>query len=158
MIYSITNKITGDVYVGYTSKTAEERFQKHKYNARGGSNTYLYNAMRKYGEENFEIKSLQEDGNLAEDEMFWIKKLDPKYNMTIGGEGGDTSFSPNYKKAMKARRSYEGEGNPIYGKIGKDNPKSQQLMLDGVYYESITQARKLAKRSFSYVKKNMIVL
>ena len=158
MIYSITNKRTGDVYVGYTSKTAEERFQKHKYNARSGIDTYLYKAMRKYGEENFEIRSLQEDGNLAEDETFWIKKLEPKYNMTIGGEGGNTSLSPNYKKAMENRRSYAGKGNPGYGKFGKDNPKSKQLMLDGVYYESITQARKLAKRSFAYVKKNMIVV
>jgi|TARA_B110000285_G_scaffold65735_1_gene75602 group I intron endonuclease len=158
MIYAITNIITNDVYVGYTTKTTEERFQKHKYNARSGMDTYLYKAMRKYGEDNFEITTLQTYGNLTEDETFWIKKLEPKYNMTIGGEGGDTSKTPNWIKGMENRRTYVGSGNPNYGKFGKDNPKSQQLVLDGVYYESITQARKIAKRSFSYVKKNMTVV
>jgi group I intron endonuclease len=158
MIYAITNTITNDVYVGFTTKTAEERFQKHKYNSRGGMNTYLYKAMRKYGEDKFKITVLQSDGNITEDETFWIKKLEPKYNMTLGGEGGDTSTSPNYKKGMQNRRSYAGSGNPRFGQFGKDNLKSQQLILDGIYYESITQARKLAKRSFSYVKKHMIVV
>ena len=157
MIYCITNIITNDTYIGYTSKTKEERLKKHVYNSKQGK-TYLNKAMRKYGVENFRIEVLQEDGNLNEDESFWIKKLDPKYNMTAGGEGGDTSESANYKKGMENRRSYSGEGNPLYGKFGKDNPKSQALILDGVEYESITLARKLAKRSFKYVKMNMIVI
>lgn len=157
MIYCITNIITDDTYIGYTSKTKEERLKKHVYNSKQGK-TYLNKAMRKYGAENFRIEVLQEDGNLNEDESFWIKKLDPKYNMTAGGEGGDTSESTNYKKSMENRRSYSGEGNPLYGKFGKDNPKSQPLILDGVEYESITLARKLAKRSFNYVKTHMIVI
>ena len=60
---------------------------------------------------------------------------------------------PNWKIGMQKRRSYCGEGNPQYGKHGKDNPKSQAVILDGVKYDTITQARKLAKRSFQYVKK-----
>lgn len=150
MIYLITNKITNDQYVGY-SKNPVDRFTRHCYNSKRG-NTYLYRAMRKYGTENFEMKILQEDGSLDEDETFWIKKLNPTYNMTEGGEGGDTSDSPSWKKGMAKRRSYSGSGNPQAGKFGADNPKSRKVKVDGVVYNSITEARTLAKRSFNYVK------
>ena len=152
MIYKITNNITNDCYIGYTSLTLEERFKKHRYNHKNGD-TYLYKAMRKYGFENFSIECLQEDGNLEEDENLWIGKINPKYNMRPGGTGGDTSKSPNWKAGMEKRRSYSGEGNPQYGKHGKDNPKSQAVIIDGTRYDTITEARKLAKRSFYYIKK-----
>jgi group I intron endonuclease len=157
MIYKITNTITDDCYVGYTSLSLEARFKKHYYNHQN-VDTYLYRAMRKYGFDNFKIECLQEDGNLHEDEDLWIGKLEPTYNMRPGGTGGDTSSSPNYKKAMENRRSYVGEGNPQYGKHGKDNPKSQAVIVDGVKYDTITIARKMAKRSFSYVKKHGIMV
>jgi hypothetical protein len=114
--------------------------------------------MRKYGRDNFSVSTLQEDGNLNEDEALWISKLKPEYNMTKGGEGGDTSKSENWIEGMKNRRSYAGEGNPRYGMFGKDNSKSQQILLDGIEYVSITEARRLAKKSYKYVKENGIVL
>ena len=157
MIYKITNTITGDCYVGYTSLSLEARFKRHWYN-HPHHDTYLYRAMRKYGFDNFIIECLQEDGNLNEDEDIWIGKINPKYNMRAGGTGGDVSFSPNYKKAMENRRSYCGEGNPQYGKHGKDNPKSQTIIVDGIKYDTITMARKMAKRSFGYVKKYGIMV
>ena len=150
MIYLITNTITGDQYVGF-SKDPKARFQAHKNQAKS-SKSYLHRAMNKYGKENFVYEILQVEADISIDETFWIKKLDPKYNMTEGGEGGDTSDSPNWKKGMENRRSYGGEGNPMYGKHGKDNPNSKRVKVDGVIYDTITEARKLAKRSFKYVK------
>jgi group I intron endonuclease len=158
MIYQITNTITNDFYIGYTSLTLEVRLAKHKQNARAGGRTHLYKAIRKYGEENFSISCLRENGSLNEDEPLWIAQLKPTYNMTSGGEGGRTADSPNFIEAMKNRRSYKGSGNPQYGKHGADNPKSQRILLDGIEYASITEARKLAKRSFQYVKKHGIVI
>ena len=38
--------------------------------------------------------------------------------MTEGGDGGDTSLSPNYQAGMKNRRPYSAENNPNYGKKG----------------------------------------
>ena len=157
MIYKITNTINSDCYIGYTSLSLEARFKKHWYNHKNG-NTYLYKAMRKYGFDNFSIEILQENGNLEEDEDIWIGKLNPKYNMRAGGTGGDTSKSPNWKAGMENRRSYVGKGNPLYGKIGKDNPNSKAVIVDGVKYDTITEARRLAKRSFAYVKKNGIFI
>jgi group I intron endonuclease len=158
MIYKILNNITGDFYIGYTSKTLQERLTNHIYAAKGGTNTHLHKAMRKYGCDNFSIECLQEDGNLNEDEALWIAKLQPAYNMTKGGEGGDTSNSPNFKQAMINRRSYAGEGNPNFGKFGQNNPKSQKVIVDGIMYCSITEARKKSRRSFNYVKTNGIFI
>jgi hypothetical protein len=78
--------------------------------------------MRKYGEENFEFSILEEVGSseiLNEREIIWIEKLKPTYNMTKGGDGGDTSNSPNYKIAIK-NRDQSGSKNGMYGRKRPD--------------------------------------
>ena len=52
-IYKIENKVNGKFYIGVTK--SKYRFSSHKSNARRGRNLPLCNAMRKYGEENFEF-------------------------------------------------------------------------------------------------------
>lgn len=122
IIYQIINNITNDFYIG-KSINPKERFYKHKYNAsKTNSQTYLYRAMRKYGIDNFSMMILDEAITLKElndKEVLWIKKLNPKYNMTKGGDGGDTSQSPNYIESMK-RRNNSGSNNPMYGKKRND--------------------------------------
>lgn len=123
MIYKITNKITKDIYVGYSFNYLK-RWYFHKRNARLGVNTFLYKAIRKYGIENFEIELLENCDNILneEREKYWIELLKPRYNMTNGGDGGRTADSPNYKKGMKSRRDYSGENNPNFGKRGILSP------------------------------------
>lgn len=123
MIYKITNKITSDIYVGY-SYNYLKRWYFHKRNARIGINTFLYKAIRKYGVENFYIEVIEDcDNSLNEQqEKYWIQKLSPRYNMTEGGDGGRTADSPRYKEGMK-RRDYRGDKNPNYGKRGILSPK-----------------------------------
>lgn len=120
MIYLVTNKIDGKRYIGKTSKTIEERWYQHCKNAEYGIDTYLYKAIRKHGKDNFIIEYLC-DG-LDDEEILMIETHNPEYNMTKGGDGGDTSTSPNYKIGM-LRRSYKGQNNPNYGKRGEQNPK-----------------------------------
>jgi len=119
VIYIITNKQNGKRYIGKTSRTLEKRWYYHCKESEYGSNTHLHRAIRKYGVSNFIIEKLC-DG-LDEEEVKMISFYTPEYNMTKGGDGGDTSQSINYKTAM-ARRSYKGSNNPMYGKRGKDNP------------------------------------
>ena len=102
MIYIITNKTNNKQYIGKTEKTIEERWKQHCYNAKRGINTHLYKAIRKYGESNFTIDFLC-DG-LDNEEVIMIESMLPAYNMTKGGTGGNTSFSPNYIIAMKKKR------------------------------------------------------
>jgi len=121
IVYRITNKVNGKTYIGKSTKTLEERLTRHFYNHRT-SNTYLYKAMRKYGIENFSGEVLEETTleNLDAQERSWIAMHNPEYNMTTGGEGGDTSKSPNYISGM-AKRDMSGSKNPMYGRKRPDN-------------------------------------
>jgi len=119
MIYLITNKINNKRYIGKTQKPIKTRWYYHCKNASYGIDTALYRAIRKYGEENFTIEYLCE-GSDAE-EILAISSYKPEYNMTKGGDGGDTSASPRYLEAMK-RRDMSGKNNPMYGKKGINNP------------------------------------
>lgn len=169
MIYLITNNIDGKQYIGKTSQPLERRWYQHCKNVEYGHDTYLYRAMRKYGVENFACTYLA--SGLDEEEIFLIDQHQPEYNMTRGGDGGDTSSSPNYKKAL-LRRDYSGENNPNYGKRGEDSPnygkirteaqrensrvgykgKRIPVRVDGVQYESVARAAKVLGRSERYVR------
>lgn len=122
-IYKLTNTITGDFYIGKTIKTPEQRFIKHKSSSKHNSQTYLHRAMRKYGFENFQISVLTESNNLIELnnlEISYISNLSPTYNMTSGGDGGDTSNSPNFIAAMKLVHEKKTPSDyATYGMLGK---------------------------------------
>jgi group I intron endonuclease len=126
LIYKIYNTITNQTYIGKTTKSLQERFDGHVYDSNSGSKTYLHRALRKYGVTSFTYEVIEDnvlEKNLDDREKYWIKTLDtliPKgYNMTNGGEGGDTSNSPNWIEGMKNRKDMSGKNNPMYGKDRK---------------------------------------
>lgn len=121
MIYLVTNKLDGKRYIGKTSKTLEFRWQQHCRLAKQDSKTYLHRAIKKHGRDNFIVEKLCE--GLDNEEIIMIKELEPEYNMTLGGDGGDTSNSPNYKMSIIMRKSFKGSNNPMYGRRGINNPK-----------------------------------
>ena len=75
-IYKYTNKVNGKVYIGRTCQTLEQR-------ANGNGNgykhcTYFYNAIKKYGWENFEGEILEEglnDTEAGKRELYYIEKF-----------------------------------------------------------------------------------
>lgn len=90
-IYKITNTVNDKIYVGQTTRTIEKRFQEHIKNSKF-KKTKLYNAMNKYGIENFSIEQLEECNNrdLDNREIYWISfynSYENGYNSTLGGEG-----------------------------------------------------------------------
>ena len=94
-IYIITNKINNKKYVGQTINP-KKRWSAHKYEGihYNYTNIALYNAMKKYGVENFEFKVIESNIDINEindRETFWIKKINTYkpngYNLTFGGEG-----------------------------------------------------------------------
>ena len=151
-IYLITNTINGKTYVGKTKLGIEERFKKHYYKHKTGQ-TYLYNAMRKYGFDNFKIEAIESEVlDLDIRECFWIDHLKPNYNMTSGGEGGDTSSSPNYINAMKEyHKKQPKERYATYGMSGKKQSNvflsaikksnSCPVMCDGIEFASVGEAQ-----------------
>lgn len=93
-IYCITNKINGKKYIGQTKFDDDRRIKEHFHIAdTTDRNLYLYNSIRKYGKENFDIEILKD--NLPEEELdkweiYYIGLYDTfehGYNNTIGGGG-----------------------------------------------------------------------
>ena len=126
-IYIIKNLINGKTYIGKTTKTVQERFDRHVYiSSYNKKKTYLQKALNKYGRESFTVEILEEvvNDNLNEREKHWISELKPHYNLTEGGEGGDMSKSPNFILSVK-NRDVKGCKNPMYGK--KRNIPKEQL-------------------------------
>ena len=125
-IYVIHNKSTQKIYVGKTTRDITARLAEHWYHSREGSSTHLHRSMRRHDKSAFSVSVIEHCNDLQalnEAEMQWISILDPEYNMTEGGDGGDTSWSPNYQLAMKLRDS-SGEKNSMYGKRGPLNPNT----------------------------------
>lgn len=95
-IYCITNLINSKRYVGKTTTSIEERWKEHCYDFQKErcNKRPLYDAMNKYGVENFMIEELEyvdSNSELSEREIYWIKELgtygSSGYNATKGGEG-----------------------------------------------------------------------
>lgn len=91
-IYKITNKINGKIYVGMTYRTVQERWKEHLNDCkrRRNENRPLYNAINKYGAENFVIEVIEETEKPEEREKYWIEELGSfkyGYNATLGGDG-----------------------------------------------------------------------
>ena len=94
-IYKITNKINQKAYIGKTLGTIQKRWQEHlsDYKRPRCEKRPLYDAMNKYGIENFFIEEIEEVKNpneLNEREIFWIEyfgTFKDGYNATSGGDG-----------------------------------------------------------------------
>ena len=111
LVYLITNKINGKRYVGQTSQTLQKRWNRHKSPMNHRNSSYLYNAICKYGAENFIVEPLvivetKQEMDYYEQEL--IKVLDLRnpakgYNLTDGG-GGMLGFklSEETKKKMSS--------------------------------------------------------
>lgn len=142
IIYQIQNKINNKNYIGFSSKSVEKRWSKHCVDAKNGRNTYLCNAIRKYGTENFDTKIIHccDNLDLAKNflEQHYIKNLKSYYldgngyNMTLGGEGtighkhsnetkikmskSHTGRKHSDETKLKLSLQRTGVGNPNYGR------------------------------------------
>lgn len=119
VIYKITNKINGKLYVGQTRQKLNNRIKGHKHSkVKRGVDA----AIKKYGGENFSIEVIEECPveSLDEREIFWIAKLNSKapngYNLTDGGDGGGSNPSKETRAKISANHAdVSGEKNPFYG-------------------------------------------
>jgi group I intron endonuclease len=95
LIYLITNKINGKMYVGQTSQPFRKRWNRHKSPMNHRRSSYLFNAICKYGAENFNVETLaivetKQEMDFYEKELIKFLDLrnpDKGYNLTDGGGG-----------------------------------------------------------------------
>lgn len=100
LIYKITNKINGKIYIGLTkAKTPRRRWIYHRRDRSRDTHLPLYKAMNKYGVDSFNFEVIHDNINSVEElvelEKFYIKKFESYksskgYNCTNGGECNDT--------------------------------------------------------------------
>lgn len=103
VVYRRTNTRNGKVYIGKTTRTAEERWVSMLYEVRRGGNSLIHNAIRKHGAEAFVTDILHETDSyedLSAMETFFIlqhrsHERSHGYNLTLGGDGaapGELNF------------------------------------------------------------------
>ena len=122
LLYSLNDPITKDVrYIGYTSKTLEERFNSHWYGRNFKKKSHKLNWFKKLEEKVLKpyIKLICTSDSLKEIlelEVYYISLYDNLTNSTSGGETNKT-YLQDVKDKMKAnRKSTKGKDNPMYGR------------------------------------------
>ena len=97
IIYKVTNKITGKIYVGQTTKDLNQRWRQHINEANEAIDGHrqsfplFHRMIIKYKEENFIPEIIEECDDLKLDirERYWISFFNSNndgYNSTIGGQ------------------------------------------------------------------------
>lgn len=142
-IYKITNKINGKIYIGQTHKSVESRFEDHIKNAETEKQYYLSKAIRKYNKENFIIETIDyalTKNEIDEKEKYWINELKTNnrlygYNMTIGGEGGNTYMCKTNSEMEQIKHKIsvklKGENNGNHQVIYMKNIKTDEIIRFG---------------------------
>lgn len=112
IVYKTTNIVNGKIYMGKDTKDDPNYL---------GSGTYLRNAIKKYGRENFKketIERCETNEQLCKREIYWIKELDARntsirYNISLGGDGWDSqsasiaaSLSNSSEKSSKVQKKF----------------------------------------------------
>ena len=108
--YKIVNQINKKVYIGITCNP-DSRWKRHQSNARSDSpkaryKTYLYNAMRKHGIDNFKFSVIATFTERKECELFEVLLIAamricsiPNYNLHDGGTlGYNMQHNVNYEQ------------------------------------------------------------
>jgi group I intron endonuclease len=111
-VYCYKNKTNGKCYIGKT-KNISQRKSRHRRNAFVDKLTLpFYNALRKYGENNFDFQILEQFEHeyvIFDLEIFYIKAYKSNnseygYNLTAGGEGSaGLKHNENQIKANKLK-------------------------------------------------------
>lgn len=172
-VYKITNKINHKVYIGQTINEPEQRFKRHITDAiHGKLDTYFARAIRKYGEENFELEIIdvaETKEDLTSKELNWIQfynsiDKDRGYNCSPGGYpcGGNTYAGIDNVSMSKIKEklslSKRGEKNPHSKKVSaKDISTNEVYLFDSMQeaadYFHLTSHQPISRRARGVIKR-----
>lgn len=139
-VYMHTNKINGKKYIGITQQSVEQRWR----NGRGYKTQVFYNAIKKYGWNNFSHDVLfdgltKEEAEQKEIELIAFYKSDNKnfgYNVSHGGNCSGTMLEETKRKISEANKGKivseetkqkmkENNVRPMLGKHHTDEAKAK---------------------------------
>ena len=142
-IYCITNSINLKQYVGLTTRSVEQRFREHC-----KADTYIGNAIRKYGVENFILETVDiaiDKQGLIKKEMEWIKELETfgkGYNKTNGGDGVDNVVLLEVNLSEREQKYV----NFVRAENKKDIDTSDKVQLMSSVIKNLLEIYLIAKR------------
>lgn len=127
-VYRHTNMANGKVYIGITSTDITRRSGSNGKNYK--KNTLFYRAIQKYGWDAFSHEvlfsglSLEDAAKHEVDLIDVYHSNDPRfgYNISTGGEGGNSGVSCSEEERERRRKLMTGENNPCYGRYGENHP------------------------------------
>lgn len=136
-VYIHRNKINNKSYIGITSRSTRARWGNNGNGYKSNDNPVFYNAIKKYGWDNFE-HIIWAENLTGEDAKQWERRLislfktnckkymhpEYGYNMNDGGDGnsGRILSEESRKKISEHHADVSGENNPNYGKLGENSP------------------------------------
>lgn len=148
-IYKYTNKINDKIYIGSAVNFVKRHWEHLNYPAKSAKLLQL--AFNKYGKENFDYEILEYCPKhlLYKVEQGWINwykcyERSSGYNLSKFAEGSregctkETARKGVNTKILKGfnKQTYPllsisklGKNNPMYGKKGKDNPTSKEVLV-----------------------------
>lgn len=154
-IYKISNNFDENLYVGFTSRSIEERWKQHVYLS-NKSESFLHRAIKKYGIDNFKIEVIAKSSNIeyCRDvlEPYYIKQYNSYapngYNMTLGGEGTlGYSFLHSDQTREKIRNSHLGK---IHTEETKEKMRKAKLGKKRIFSEEHKEKIRQSLIRFNY--------
>jgi len=144
-------------YIGKTISTFNERYKTHIYAFKAGNKTIFYDAVKKYGFENFKTEILAEadsDIELKDMEKYYISFYNSYgengYNMTPGGDGNrligelNGMYGKHHTKEARDKMSLSRKGK----QTGNKNPWHKSNRTDEELKTRSLKARKSFKENF----------
>lgn len=150
-IYLIINKLTNEYYLGSSSDDFHNRFRSHMYNLRKNKH-HSYKLQKLYNRHGlnilkFHILEYVEPSKCLEIEQFYLKNLNPKYNI-----------SKDANSPMKGRKHSDKTKIKMSGKIPwnvgiprTEEEKALMSLRKKENYKKLTDDQK-SQRSINYIK------
>lgn len=166
IVYKHTSP-SNKVYIGITSQTPERRWRKDGKGYK--THIYFWNAIKKYGWNNFKHEVLfsgltKEEAEQKEIELIaYYKSNDCNYgyNMSVGGESGSKGYKYTEEQKARLKDLHKGSKNGMYGKHHTEEAKQRNKiahMRENLSQDTIKKmsaAKKGKKRSKQSIEKQV---